>query len=505
MKVKITTLSPIHIGSGKEISPIEFINNYRISFDRLCDLIYEKFGEKFFDFLNEEENLENLDAQKLIRKFNLNNNEVVKYCGIYRLNSILRRSTREALKVNHKLYIPGTSLQGSIRTALLYKVLKDDPIFLSNYLNNLLTKLKEMSFHKFESLMKSLDDKLIQRVFHYGKKNSNGFISYEDQQNDLMKLLYVSDSNSIEVEEHCSVDEIKVFAFNKDLPHLGFSIYAETIVPKTTFEFELRFNLDFVKEIAKKYKSQKKFIEDNFVDIDKKLLALFNIDIFKVDELDETSIIKNILDDLLNFGQEVSKVEAKYVNSLKNKTNFKFLSHIYDFDSKFKIGYGSGFHAMTIFPLLYTDRFRDMAQTLYQTLSIGRHRNKAPLNINQFPFTRKLKYNDRIEPLGWVTFSEYAEKFFTGEVQANVSTAPVTTTNKNNLQIKKDSILAEIIDDKSKPPKVKILEGDNEGKETILPGIKLDGLGLSVGSKVYVKLHFDKKNLQKAEFKGKAE
>lgn len=67
----------------------------------------------------------------------------------------------------------------------------------------------------------------------------------------------------------------------------------------------------------------------------------------------------------------------------------------------------------------------------------------------------------------------------------------------------KGVVRAVIINDQSKPPKVKILEGDYADKETIMPGVNLAGLNLKKGDEVYVEpiLSRDKKRLEKVEHK----
>ena len=65
------------------------------------------------------------------------------------------------------------------------------------------------------------------------------------------------------------------------------------------------------------------------------------------------------------------------------------------------------------------------------------------------------------------------------------------------------SVKAEIIDNVTKPPRVKILEGKHAHRETILPGVQLQNLGLSIGSIIYVSILEQKGKLVKAEYKGK--
>lgn len=506
MKVKITTLSPVHIGTGKEITRTEFYNYYRINFDKLCDFIASKNETEFLNFLNNENNLTNISVNELISKFKLKSDEVIQNCAVYRLDTPIVQNTREIIKANNKVYLTGSSIKGSIRTALLFNALKNDSQFLNNYLNNVQNKLKNRQPRDFERISKDLDQELIEEVFHYGTRDSNGRVTFRDQQNDLLKVLHISDSNSLDVYENCEVNEIKVYALKKNGPHLNFSIYAECIKPFTEFEFDINIDIDFIKFLLRGFVNNSNGIgTKNFINADIKLHKLFGININNINNLSEDQIIKSIFNAWLSFGQEVSLIEEKFYKSLSNTQSFGNLNHLYSFPTKFKLGFGTGFPGMTIFPLLIKDsQTKTKAEQIYQTLGIGRHRNKSPMQIDQFPFTRKLKYNNGINAMGWVTFSNLVDSF------KKISNTKTTTNIQSNQpaqvsaqQIDKNFIIAQIIDTKSKPPKVKILTGEHQGKETILPGVKLDGLGLKEGSKVYVQLLINKNVIQKANFKGR--
>lgn len=77
------------------------------------------------------------------------------------------------------------------------------------------------------------------------------------------------------------------------------------------------------------------------------------------------------------------------------------------------------------------------------------------------------------------------------------------STMKTVQQQPAGTVKAEIIDDRAKPPKVKILEGKFAQQETILPRVELQNLGLFTGSIVYVKIVDRKGILEKAEYAGK--
>ena len=169
--------------------------------------------------------------------------------------------------------------------------------------------------------------------------------------------------------------------------------------------------------------------------------------------------------------------------------------------NKFKVGFGTGFSGMTILPLLLNDTaLKQKVFEFYKTVNIGSHTsnrdNQTPLNINEFPFTRKYSNNQNIYGgFGWIKFSNNGLE----KSPNNIS------EEKKIKQRPPNTVLAQIIDDKAKPPKVKILDGEHQGKETTLPSVRLVGLGLKSGSRVFVELVFQKKVLQKADYRCKAE
>ncbi len=184
-----------------------------------------------------------------------------------------------------------------------------------------------------------------------------------------------------------------------------------------------------------------------------------------------------------------------WLDSIDSTTgNIKKLKELYEFPNKFKVGFGTGFAGMTMLPLLISNNeLKQKAFNFYKLLNIGKHRNGSSLNINEFPFSRRFdKKEELLDGFGWVTVLNKENENITSSIN-KMETRPPNT------------ILAEIVDMNSKPPKVKILEGEFEGKETILPGVRLENLALAKGSKIYVELVLQKKTIQKADYKGKAE
>ncbi|MGQ9820190.1 MAG: type III-A CRISPR-associated RAMP protein Csm5 [Candidatus Kapaibacteriales bacterium] len=506
MKIRIKTLTPVHIGTGKKLSSLEFLNNHRINFDKLFDLLAEEKQDEFFAWIDQNPNLKINDIQK---NFSLKSKDIIDKCALYSLPGTIQRDLNEGIKdSSYKLFIPGSSLKGSIRTALMYKVLVSnyDKTFLANFFDDLIKKSRSFQgqSNKIKNFIKSADDKLEQEVFLCGVKkiiNSKEVITNDDQKYDLLKLLTVSDSESVETNTQGEISELQVYALNKSAPHKSFKTFTESITSNVELEFDISIDIEFLKKAKDELKKNNTdFGKKYFIGIEEKLKRLFDIDIINDEEFSEEKIVNTVIQAWLEFGNAVSNLEKKWVDSLKEKSsaNISSLSKLYQTQNKIKVGFGTGFSGMTILPLLLNDpSLKIKAEEFYKAVEIGFHKsNNTPLSIIDFPFTRKYSNNQNIYGgFGWIQI-----------IGNNISTISQNSTQEGKaVKRPPNTVIAEIIDDKSKPPKVKILEGKHKDEITLLPNVRLEPLGLAKNSKVFVELFFQKKLLQKADYKGKVE
>jgi len=502
MKIKIKTLTPIHIGTGKKLGTLEFLSNYRIDYDKLFDMILEENQDEFFNWIDQNPQI---DVNQIIQKFKLDRGKVLKKCGLYSFKGSFRKDVNEGIKdSSYKLVIPGSSLKGSLRTALLYKVLLNKHNLLVEYLDHLISDVKRIRSNskKIKDLLKNSDDSLVNEVFICGVekvKNDKTEIVYDDQKYDLLKLIKISDSNSVDTYDYGEITEIRLFALKKISQHKPFSIFTESIKANSELEFEISVDIEFLKKAKIELNNKESlFGKKYFIGFENKLKDLFDIDILNDNDITEEKIIDSLIKSWTTFGDAVSQLEKEWVNSIKNSTNANLnsLKELYSTSHKFKVGFGSGFSGMTILSLFLKDeKLKRKLEEFLKLVDIGYHRSsKSSLNIDEFPFTRKYTNNQNVYGgFGWVKLITDEQEQDSGKIITNLKTS----------ERPPNTVIAEIIDDKSKPSKVKILEGEYEGIETILPGVNLIGLGLSKGSKVYVTLRIDKKKLQKADYKGK--
>jgi len=251
MKVELVlkTITPLHIGNGESITPLEFL--------------YDK-EEKRIHIYNFDSIVEGLKKRNLLLPFSSRlkrtprHKETLTLDKILSENPLLRKAFREIqpaysipaeikfdkdknieieafTKVSGNVYVPGSELKGSLRRALLLHVLeRDDDIYSETIgkLKGLLDAYQE-SEKKDEKYagkllkkeMKNLSAYLENRVFRGGRRNA---------QWDVMKFIKFSDSECLPPEDVLRIRAIKVFYINgKDSKN--FAIYSETIDPEKEF------------------------------------------------------------------------------------------------------------------------------------------------------------------------------------------------------------------------------------------------------------------------------
>ena len=133
MRYELEVISPVHVGSGRTISPIEYVvedNFYRVDMDMLFEddrfdaegFIEDAKGGAFYlgRFAPE------LAMEHVRYSLDISNSVKNNLCkSVYHPSGEIR----EFIKTKDLPYIPGSSMKGALRTAMLWKALKDPQIF----------------------------------------------------------------------------------------------------------------------------------------------------------------------------------------------------------------------------------------------------------------------------------------------------------------------------------------------------------------------------------------
>ncbi|MCX7974432.1 MAG: type III-A CRISPR-associated RAMP protein Csm5 [Candidatus Aminicenantes bacterium] len=132
MKIRIRILTPVHIGSGEDISPMEYLVDrekglfHRLNMDSLFrDEKFQPYRERFIKEASHSRYIGQIVSDHSILKRHI----------LYTLSisaearqQILTNPTnvKAFIKSAGRVYIPGSSLKGSILSALLYYVIKEN-------------------------------------------------------------------------------------------------------------------------------------------------------------------------------------------------------------------------------------------------------------------------------------------------------------------------------------------------------------------------------------------
>ncbi len=366
MKCTIKVISPVHIGSGDNYGASEYLpvtmknksgNNVR-TFKRISISDYyisldENRKDKFIDNLsNPEFSLNEFDTKipNTYRKY-----IAIDKCTVKpKQNQVIE----ETIKSLNKAYIPGTSIKGAIKTAILYDL---------------------FDFDDCEEIKKFIDKKPWEFRREYNFFIDRYFTSrlrLPSAQKDVMKFLQVTDTGdakqigvydifSLMAAEFGGRKTNVAYRRNKKSKEATISYY-ETVDAGNSLEFTINNNYN-----------QK--VHSNL----------------KLDDKIDLISIENIKKVIYNFSKDFIDNELEY----SSEYGIDSLNKFYKYASKLntsekpllKVGAGSGFLATTL-----AMKIRDYDPKLYDTI----RKQKRGYDYC-FPKSRKVTRNGG-KPLGWI-------------------------------------------------------------------------------------------------------
>lgn len=496
MKLFLKTLTPLHVGSGENFRVADYVVSgdtcYKIStnfaiqfakqngllreFSEWSSYIAEKFAElellrknnrgnknKKADLNRERVSLyKNSNPHQFFKEKRLEEPFVKKLkehdktiqMKLYNTQQLPETEIREQIKnaLGHA-YIPGTTIKGAIRTALLFYWLKNNKSsrqkiyeILSNELKSVKKKLG--GDKKSEYIKKGFAQKIEQEAFYCGIGKADQKVSFEDEKFDLMKFLRVTDAVAVKKTVPFRLVKSNLFLTNGTVQKQ--SNWLEVIDFQQIFECNIDFDMQFflnikplLKENSLTYKNQKIWI-----DIDKKCKDLFAFSIHDLnqDNLSQTKekVILHILKAVNDFSNaqihSYNQWKSKIPNNPKNndkKTYFdKEKLHFPSIDSghKINLGFATGFTGTTEFLyFLGDDYFHQIFEEVMEFFEIGYKRNdKNPNNkpnIKNFPKSRTLvEIQDKIIPLGWLEILNTLPTEKETQQALNETNTPITET-----------------------------------------------------------------------------
>lgn len=261
-RLLLKVLSPTHIGGNSEnnLKKYQYIynpgKNQVITIDehQLMIFLHQRklmaSYEKFVEFNSSKRNPEALN--NWFKKEKLTGTDVKSVAGAVldtkNLNTEKMNDINRFIKdIYQNPYIPGSSLKGAIRTALISQfILNHTELFKAqrSQINKLLTSGEKANYKKRE--LKKISDRMESDLFAIDKKNNIK----------SMAGLSVSDSEAFAKKDLCLVKK-EDYTFGNDSPHY-LPIYRECLKPGSQTKVSLTFD---------RYKSVPKFGLEEPVDI----------------------------------------------------------------------------------------------------------------------------------------------------------------------------------------------------------------------------------------------
>lgn len=363
MKMHISTITPVHVGSGAEYGRPEFYlavskgKNVLVKADisRLFMMLSDEMKDEFIIQLEDPQfNLQSFLKQIMSQLPSGGLGNIRLYFSY--LESKLPDNISEHIKTSHQAYIPGTSIKGSIKSALLYDMIDGNDL---NQLENLIRRGRN---GKYE-IRKWDSQNFIDNFFSSDpKKRPN---------TSIMRFLQVTDTSPVNKMTIYSMNSVKAnqkgWTWYRHSIDMG-KTYIEAIGKNQKMEFDLNLNQtdEIIRELNLEYKK-------DYLSMDRILESVYNFS-------------RDLIYHEIDFAEkyEIDFLEDFYKELVTQNTKESPVLNI---------GQGTGFLASTI-----SMKIKEYDAELYDKV---REATRGKTYPNEFPKTRKVILEDKI-PLGWV-------------------------------------------------------------------------------------------------------
>lgn len=398
-RYKLHTLAPVHIGTGETMLPIEFqisddsmlmwIPELERVFEQRQDLT-EVFARRLMD--TQPSNLTNAMIGGLLAGVNFQNPSILKYStkqppqknyGYFGLKTLREQvsqkknsEVRLAVKSpDYRLYIPGSSIKGAMKTAWAYDYCKKN--------SKILTDISKVDGDRKAHA-------LVQNLF----QSDEG----KDANYDLFRVLQIGDTEPVKPEDALYVVAARVLSAavrpgSKNVPAQwkNYWIFCEAVARETTHTGSAAMNMELLSD--KNAQRELKWREEQREFSLQSLCRAVNS--FALDICNwEIEYFSKII-------QTQERCETESVLKLYRDYWKKQLETIFNNASEntcyLSIGYGSGWHKMTVGMLLERE-LGDKFKVLREKLGLAKRHTEF-----DYPKSRKLiKEGKATYPFGWV-------------------------------------------------------------------------------------------------------
>lgn len=564
----IQTLSPLHIGTNVLLQPFEYVVEggkfFRLALDSILEKILLSHPEAadHFDRWIEEKSRQlsrerdNRRIAQLRREFTLvsfvrtrlRDDRLARAIqdGIadgtlthYQLDCPSleglkrephsQRSTQQskttvaaALKTaTGELYIPGSSLKGVFRTAMLHQVLTEaDATFIqtiASALDQKLRQYRQQQHHISDRVRKSFDEVLESEVFFCGVVE-RGRTIWNDGKFDLFKLIHVSDSTTLSPAQWGIVLPIDVYQANGAVQPQ--TPAAEAIAAGSVVECCISVDTAFIKSATEFLRQGKAgFGQTQWIGLEEKFERLYGCSLAQATE---ERLIERILEAVAAFGRAVANHDRAWAEQHQSNADGATVSEFYEQlpEIPCPLGYGSGFHGTTVMLAMHANpELATLEGEIIRLFGIGTSptgRRTSSIALDRFPSSRRMATRwsataSYLEPLGWIQLSlsqlaPVSKRASAAHISENPEeTQSVATEPPIAATLRHGAIVcARVIDNRTQPLLVELYAKGHEGRKYQCTGIRnISDLVPGTIIQVQVNLHPTTRQVQSLRFVGR--
>lgn len=348
---------------------------YIIDAQKLQSELFRTFGLKIVEDFTEKfiENQNNFNIKRFLDEKGYDYKSNINLISKSIISSIRRNSNLFTSTGLNKYFIPGSSIKGAIRTAILYKLV--DKNYIVELLKDKLRQYKEKQGRDRKKFKEKFAKELILKYLQNTNSDdgNNERYQYSNEDNgpymDFLKAVKVSDSLTL---ENISRGRIKIMVFGNNIPKW-----------KTNNRGDIEINTEFLFENA-----------EITISLDKDILNSFS---------KNKNVKFSSLDDIIKICSEFSMEQLKYEKDFYKNINsepFVKIKNFYNNEIKptLRLGWGTGLLGTTVDLLLSEESRQQLRNEV-----LGHNRNNQPA-----PKSRRILIDKHgnLYPLGWIQLIE---------------------------------------------------------------------------------------------------
>ncbi|MGC9000946.1 type III-A CRISPR-associated RAMP protein Csm5 [Caldisericum sp.] len=332
-KIKITTLTPIFIGSQKSLSSSEYFIDKnsnklnQIDQDKLFNYLISSPDRKQIleEFIEKLKNPNKFDIESFFKEKKININDFV--LEGYEIANIPDLLTKQKMPIKGVIklftkgkeyyYVPGSSIKGAIRMALEYSYYKNNK-------DQVIKDIRSLELDKKDSVGK-LHNKL-ERDFtkYYEQKIRDLFKSENNQGENLNEKILIPEAFSLlKISDSNPIPKSKFAIFKLERKHVnggnkvGIPVYHEGLIKNTNLEFDFE-------------------IDDRIFDIKEIENAIDTIKNDIISDDLETPVLKELINnsEILSKYKTYRMINLGFGGSMKTKSLYLILKDIYKENNK---------------------------------------------------------------------------------------------------------------------------------------------------------------------------